>query len=313
MFGMDEQTFLMLVDKAPELIASIQRFNDVNKASGVDQEKAAAAGREYSNSIRDIKTQIDLLIAQLSIELLPVFRDLNKEVLTGLQGLTEFVKTLNSGKGTEMTSWLDDELSTLKTFGEMLSHVGGMWNSLFKAGGRKEFGEHWQAIQDIRAASDARWEAQKKAKASGGAAPVAAKGAGTSPNWNWQNPSRVAAKRKGGDPVLVWSPEDQAADDASETANRDSNIAQLKKELAKKNLNKMQRDTLQEELGRQEAYKLGGGNSAATGATTGVTINQKTDIHVNGVSDPKAAGNEVLRGQSRVTGDLSRNLAGAVR
>ena len=49
--------------------------------------------------------------------------------------------------------------------------------------------------------------------------------------------------------------------------------------------------------------------------TTGqaVTINQKTDIHVSGVSDPKAAGNEVLRGQVRVNGDIVRNTLARVQ
>jgi len=42
-----------------------------------------------------------------------------------------------------------------------------------------------------------------------------------------------------------------------------------------------------------------------------VNVNQKTDIHVSGVSDPKAAAIAVSREQTRVNGDLVRNMGGA--
>lgn len=44
-----------------------------------------------------------------------------------------------------------------------------------------------------------------------------------------------------------------------------------------------------------------------------VTVSQKTDIHVNGSSDPKQVASDVFNGQDRVNGDLVRNFAGAVR
>lgn len=44
-----------------------------------------------------------------------------------------------------------------------------------------------------------------------------------------------------------------------------------------------------------------------------VTIQQKTDIHVDGTTDPAGAAKRVLDGQDRVNGDIVRNTKGAVR
>jgi hypothetical protein len=46
---------------------------------------------------------------------------------------------------------------------------------------------------------------------------------------------------------------------------------------------------------------------------TNVTVNQKTDIHVNGGDAPATTGRAVADEQRRVNADMTRNLAGAVR
>lgn len=43
-----------------------------------------------------------------------------------------------------------------------------------------------------------------------------------------------------------------------------------------------------------------------------VELSQKTEINIHGSGDPKQAGQDVLKGQERVNGDLLRNLAGVV-
>lgn len=43
-----------------------------------------------------------------------------------------------------------------------------------------------------------------------------------------------------------------------------------------------------------------------------VTVSQKTDIHITGVSDPAAAGRETARQQNNVNGRLVRNLSGVI-
>lgn len=52
---------------------------------------------------------------------------------------------------------------------------------------------------------------------------------------------------------------------------------------------------------------------ARVGDGSGVTIHQKTDIHVAPGPTAAATGNEVARAQGRVNGDLVRNLQGSVR
>jgi hypothetical protein len=55
----------------------------------------------------------------------------------------------------------------------------------------------------------------------------------------------------------------------------------------------------------------GGAAEADRRAARAVKIEQKTDIHVHGVSGPLAAGKEAARQQRHVNADIARNLAGA--
>jgi hypothetical protein len=59
-------------------------------------------------------------------------------------------------------------------------------------------------------------------------------------------------------------------------------------------------------------------DSPALGSTTNTTANtqqvkQETNIHVHGVSDPKAAASTVMGGQQQVNANLARNMKGAAR
>ncbi|MDB5448622.1 MAG: hypothetical protein JWQ97_3939 [Phenylobacterium sp.] len=67
----------------------------------------------------------------------------------------------------------------------------------------------------------------------------------------------------------------------------------------------------------RDPYSSGLYGQAAASALNGagrapVQMNQKTDIHIHGVSDPHAAGREVQGGQNRVNGDMVRDLKSAV-
>lgn len=62
------------------------------------------------------------------------------------------------------------------------------------------------------------------------------------------------------------------------------------------------------------AYRLAhptAGDGGAGGKQ--VTMSQKTDIHITSSADPLKVGEEVLAGQTRVNGDLVRNMNGAIR
>lgn len=69
---------------------------------------------------------------------------------------------------------------------------------------------------------------------------------------------------------------------------------------------------------QEQGYNPYGANelmSAARGRTgpAPVTVDQKTEVHVHGVTDPRAAAAEVERAQRGVNADVVRNLKGAVR
>jgi hypothetical protein len=64
-------------------------------------------------------------------------------------------------------------------------------------------------------------------------------------------------------------------------------------------------------LAANDATQTNLGVSRAAAAQ--VSVSQKTDVHIHGVSDPHAAGRAVVAEQDRVNGNLVRNTAGAVR
>lgn len=90
MFGIDEKTFLMMKQGMPELLAAEKERLALNKNLGIDMQEAARAGMEYANSLRDISERISTLSAKISVELLPAFRILNKEITDGLNALGKF-------------------------------------------------------------------------------------------------------------------------------------------------------------------------------------------------------------------------------
>lgn len=90
MFGLDEQTFLMLKDGMPALLKAAEDRREMNRQAGIDAQAAAEAGREYANSIRDITERIGVLKDRLALELLPSFREFNAVVIEGLDNLAKF-------------------------------------------------------------------------------------------------------------------------------------------------------------------------------------------------------------------------------
>lgn len=90
MFGIDEKTFLMMKQGMPELLAAEKERLALNKNLGLDMQEAARAGMEYANSLRDITERVSVLSGKLSVELLPAFRLLNKEITSGLDNLAKF-------------------------------------------------------------------------------------------------------------------------------------------------------------------------------------------------------------------------------
>lgn len=120
MFGMDEKTFLMVVQGLPELNRAMQQRSDMNKQAGIDAQAAAEASKEYANSIREIGEKLEVLGQKFSVIALPYFRQFNGIVNEGLDALMHF----NASK--------IDLSSQSKEVRTLHDAVSGLWGVLSK-------------------------------------------------------------------------------------------------------------------------------------------------------------------------------------
>jgi hypothetical protein len=75
MFGIDEQTFLMLKEGIQQLERASELQKQMATDGKVDLDAAAAAGHEYANSLREITARAGILKDALMITLLPAFKE----------------------------------------------------------------------------------------------------------------------------------------------------------------------------------------------------------------------------------------------
>lgn len=126
MFGMDEQTFMMMKDQMPQLLAAEEKRRQMNRDSGIDAQRAAAASREYANSLGELWERVKVLGMAFAIELLPYFRDFTKWLNGFLRDLAK------STELKEFTGQIKSMLDALKEFAN--SETGGqVWQGLKNA------------------------------------------------------------------------------------------------------------------------------------------------------------------------------------
>ena len=217
MFGMDERTFFMMKDQLPRLVAAEEKRRQMNRDAGIDASAAAAASREYANSLGEIWEKTKVLSSQIAIALLPLFRKFNALVSGTLDNLIRF-----------------------------------RWEDFAKA-----FVESPQIKSLIEI-----WDFMSSVAARLAALP----GAGTVV----EGAGKGAALMSGPSPMMALT---------------------------------------------SMLFPGAGEPAAHLGATASiaVSIDQKTDIHVAGAGDPAAVARDIGAAQSRVNGDLVRNLSGAIR
>jgi hypothetical protein len=313
MFGMDEQTFLMMVQKAPELLAAQERYLKLSRESGIDQDKAAEAAREYANSLRDIGDRAMILVGQLSLALLPSFRTLKVSIVDTLDELIKFNSEI--GKGSEgkyaieldaMSYALDVLMDKLKKVGEIAYHAKEMAASLFEVGGIEKTRREWAALKDV-------WN--RKAPQ-----PLI----DLDPNaYSKRAPSKSnttgapGGKSNDGEPQYGPNGELAGFRGIRESSNRtpEQRAATMRKYPSKKDAEWMRNeDWLRKNSNTGYAINPRGiGSSGPSGANANnITLNQQTDIHVTGTNNPEQTADAVINGQDRVNSDLCRNMAGCV-
>lgn len=102
MFGMDEQTFLMMKENLPKMREAIALRKELNKVAGVDAEAAAAASREYMNTLRELWTKVEVIFDGLAVRMLPFFREFTGVLNSALSDLMQFLQGVE-GKGGKST------------------------------------------------------------------------------------------------------------------------------------------------------------------------------------------------------------------
>lgn len=392
LFGIDEKTFKMMVDSMPELLAAEKERIAMNKQAGIDAQAAAAAGHEYANSLRDISAAAGVLRDRIAIELLPQFRDFNKEVRKLLDEANKFklgehpeIKkplevVLDNGKkiGSGVKDTLagvynvdaSQTLSGVKNLGSGLWGLAksGIFDKLnpgavvgkgvtawtkrafvkFDAWG-KEVGARGSENNAQRMARlDREYAAsllpQNKSLLPPDGTPEATKlFAGLESKyalppgildkiWNKEShrgdPDFMLSKKgaKGHFGLMDGTAKDLGVTDPNDLVQSATAAARYFAQLMKRYKN--------DPTMASAAYNWGMGNLDKKGldaapfetrdyvdTMTGshlassktVTIHNKTDIHVNGAQDPAATGRAVAMVQDEVTGQMVRNMGGAIR
>lgn len=119
------------------------------------------------------------------------------------------------------------------------------------------------------------------------------------------------------DPRWGWSSERAAGNSHASTMNYIASIARALGVRATDQINLADPNTLSTVMNAMARFESGGNYFAGArltggGASSGVAMHQRTDIHVHGVSDARAAGQTVAAAQTRVNSNLVRNLKTAV-
>lgn len=319
MFGMDEQTFLMMVQKAPELLAAQERYLKLSRESGINQDQAAAAAREYANSLRDIGDRFMILVGQISVQLLPAFRSMKVGIAEALDEVIKFNSEINKGSEGKfaieldaMSYALDMIIFKFKKWSGIATEVWNILASFGKIGGKADAVKAWAEIKRLynseapTALIDLDPNAYNKRKptpsnttgAPGGKPPALTNG---EPAYG---PNGELAGFRGIQESTYRSPEQRAATERRYPSRKNAEWMG-NEEWLRKNSN-MGYATNPRGLGSTGPVGGAGGGS-------NVTLNQQTDIHVTGSSNPEQTADAVVNGQERINSDLCRNMAGCVQ
>ena len=345
MFGIDPDTLLTLQTYQKEMDAAIAKRKQWAKDLGVDEEKAAAAGRQYASSLREIWERVGLLSDALSIQLLPAMQSFANFTIDILNNMTKLVTTFKSWEDFAERFW-EGITGKQKGGGVQLSEDSQI--RLGRAGDPYEAPSWWQRMKDS-------WGSMRGGSkpAAASPAPVAAATPGvdssTLSTLEKKQAYLAALEAKYGLPAgildRVWNKESKRGDPRfmkssagaeghfqfMPAAQKDYGLDdpydfEKSANAAARYYKNMHRKYGGDSALAAAAYNWGPGNvdkyrlgKATMPAETtdyvksvaGVEITNH--ISVQGVSDPKAAADFVTDGQARVNADLVRNLSPRVQ
>lgn len=335
MFGMDEQTFLMIKNNLPQIERSMELRNRLLKESGMDARVAAYNAKEYANALREIWERVEVVSAAMANELLPTFQKFAKWI-------NDTASAVNNWKASST-----DAKEYAGQLGEVALHLGEIkarLDDIFSSKAMQQAGTifggaflaTWHAALDIVNAillllEGRVVEAAQKVMSAVKRAQVAAPQSMTGDPYNQAGRTSGGAIGGGTTVSPLGSGSLTGEVEAGSRERFEYNLAELKATLARaknatavkaltEELNRIQTPASQELLNQAFAYRgyapsgsAGSTGSAAAAGSGGVTISQKTDIHVSGSSDPTATAQAVAGAQRGVNAEIVRNAKGAAR
>lgn len=167
LFGIDPDTLLLWQDGLDKLKEMAAARKDMAAAAGLDQDAAVAAGKEYSQQLREIQELAGVLKDVAAINLLPFFKPFAEEVKTTLRALTliigdwkNFQQEVAQSRGSKaIGKYTEKAWSTIDALtrgGVELSagaagrvgQLGPGWDADFKAKQKEIFGIRYKAGDD---------------------------------------------------------------------------------------------------------------------------------------------------------------------
>lgn len=97
MFGIDSDTLFMMEEGLDKMKEARDYRKQMAAEMGIDTEKAAEAGKEYANSMREIYERVGLLKDALSIQLLPAMKQFAGVTIEVLKDWTQIINKWQGG------------------------------------------------------------------------------------------------------------------------------------------------------------------------------------------------------------------------
>ena len=303
-FGIDELTFLSEWNAKPGDLDK-GTYKKAYASVGINADAAAKTSHDFQVQLRDIGVQFEILAVNMASHLLPAMRALNNEILKHSGGAQSGVSTLGDAITAPLKwklpgSWGEAWNNTKSNFGNAI--MGG-FNWLRATGIQQSFqGMGWDEThaRAITAALMAESKGDPRAENPKSHAQGIAQ---------WLGSRKEDFKKFAGVDLMHSSIDQQMKFVNYElTQGKEKRVGKMLREA--KNFSSMV-DVMVN--GYLKPGTGAAGDISRAQHYAGVTINQKTTIHVAGGATSGATGAAVAGQQKRVNGDLVRNLKSVVQ
>lgn len=338
-FGINEQLFrqLTLPGALDALEEAERRVKDVYRAMGIDQEKAAQSSKEYMNTLRELWSEVGVVGDSLLIQLLPAFKDWSKALSEMLFDLAHLdihsldfsLKYLNGFLDQQLQRWgtWGDRIKTVKDyllaipswaikwFDRNNSAIGGLIANTFGPGKNTTFIPQPGSPLGLRQNNPGNLRSWGKALIKNGFAVFSSQDEGLS-----ALAGNLLSYSRHGINTLSGIVNRYAPPGENNTAGYLQALVRATGFAPGQPINLQDPRVLSELMGaiiRQEQGFNPFGQSqllAAANARLGnnITVTQNNTFNISS-TDPAAAGRAAGSEANRVSADLVRNLAGAMR